>query len=583
MNMASHPSPASASSSTLIVTPLPLNHKHKHDSIHTRRSKPKGPLNLDLTLSPGAGYGYGGTPLPDRMSGKGFIEPSRSNLPRRRRGGTGTPATATATAGVKSAGMGETPPATPIPVSSPNTHTVTHDDPPPQTEQLQSSMTASAGSATPDPYSNTTEPSTPPRPEPISTLNYPLQVAFTPRTPFHPSTPTKGHLQPTKGNLPRRAAHRSLSRRRDASAPKVGDMLGARTEEEMRVVKREREERRCVQDLGRGVGVAFLDEEDEGGDEGEERVALVLQVFCATEECAEEMIVTIPCEAVLQDGISALSDVQIREACAFIYDRVADAQDPAVRVLVCSPLTRPEEAMSVASAYLAAFLPSSASTSCISSSLGSAPSPSSQPVPEFAPATPAPVENQEDQQEDKDDNLWTASEPWSEEQYSAVHRLIMKWHDEPLTPSPLPFSSSSADSSSAATTSTLPVNTNGPSPITAPITTPAPAPATSPEQTKRGRKHARSHLPLPITNTATQNRNADSLSSDPEHGEIRKRSEDKEDKEEDKEEELTGRFATIAVGLREEWRGVLREDGIGRLDGVWAPSSPSLGEEVGVE
>jgi len=65
-------SPGSSSSSTLIVPPFPL------DSGITKK-------DLDSELNRGSYPGWVRPDVDKRMSGKGFIEPHRNNLPRRKR------------------------------------------------------------------------------------------------------------------------------------------------------------------------------------------------------------------------------------------------------------------------------------------------------------------------------------------------------------------------------------------------------------------------------------------------------------------------------------------------------------------
>ena len=66
-----------SSSSTLIVSPLPLDH-------HINSIPSKKPV-LKLLTTPYSSWSFPGLEVDKRMSGKGFIEPHRNNLPRRTR------------------------------------------------------------------------------------------------------------------------------------------------------------------------------------------------------------------------------------------------------------------------------------------------------------------------------------------------------------------------------------------------------------------------------------------------------------------------------------------------------------------
>lgn len=309
-------SPSPSSSSTLIVSPLPLT----VDAVPRSTKKP------DLLKADIDSYsGWFCSPEVDkkRMSGKGFIEPHRSNLPRRKRRVVTAPVDRTATA---VHGIEKTLSDTLVPTLEAGPPFSTNDGTPGSaTTPIRTQPYASSSSSS-SVQTNITEPPSSPLASP--TLSIPPQLSpplsrssttfvtyptfQTPkRALFHghhldddvsvlgvttqsppPVTPTKGHLEPTSATLPRR--HRSVvlsiarereQRRRSIAEQQttlaaqrnqklndawkeVGTQKIKQTRADAEITNSESQSMRqtqsmCSQELAKGLRLGFLTEGDD--------------------------------------------------------------------------------------------------------------------------------------------------------------------------------------------------------------------------------------------------------------------------------------------------------------------------------
>ena len=178
-----------------------------------------------------------------------------------------------------------------------------------------------------------------------------------------PITPSKGHLQPTSATLPRR--HR---------------LSVAREQERRRRSIEQQRQSICAQELSKGITLGFLAEEDEHN-----KNIVRIKVYDdsttpltsppSSPSPASTSPSTLCSESHLQltlnidsssytDGTTSLTDSQIQQACTFIDEHIsiplADTSSinstlrPGhVSVLILTPCIRPEEVMSIGISYLA--------------------------------------------------------------------------------------------------------------------------------------------------------------------------------------------------------------------------------------
>ena len=177
-----------------------------------------------------------------------------------------------------------------------------------------------------------------------------------------PITPSKGHLQPTSDTLPRR--HR---------------LSVAREERRRRSIAEQQRQSICAQELTKGITLGFLAEENEH----DEKVVRIIKVyddsiisFASSSSPATISPSTLSSESYLQltlptnsssyiDGTTSLTDSQIQQACTFIDEHISiplvdtssinssTLRPGHVSVLILTPCIRPEEAMSIGISYLA--------------------------------------------------------------------------------------------------------------------------------------------------------------------------------------------------------------------------------------
>lgn len=299
------------------------------------------------------------------MSGKGFIEPHRNNLPRRKKKVVATAEDAAAIAleidktvsqillPTSEAGPTSTDHAafgfTAMSICPPAFHTQIHasssvdtniTEPP---SSLCASRPPSAALHKSPALSNS------------STIflshkrslfhGYHLDDAV-PRSP-PPITPSKGHLQPTSATLPRR--HR---------------LSVAREQERRRSIAEQQRHSICAQELSKGITLGFLAE----GDKHDENI---VRIKVYDDSTTPPSTVTLSSEPHLQltlptdsssytDGTTSLSDSQIQQACTFIDEHISippagidsTLRPGHVSVLILTPWFRPEEAMSIGISYL---------------------------------------------------------------------------------------------------------------------------------------------------------------------------------------------------------------------------------------
>ena len=215
-----HPSPASASSSTLVITPLPSTADSKDSltlpQVVPRSTKALRPSTLSISLPLSTS-----SPPPQRMSGKGFVEPHRSHLPRRANTtkSRGSVRAETPRKSVEPPSNSARPEndEDPFAISPPHASTGRHSVNPTSANannghmptQLLSLRIAEPSVRTTTPTSSSL-PQTPPLP-PRTPLQTPSGIPGTPA-----QTP-KGHLEPQSANLPRRHQRSVKAPERDGS------------------------------------------------------------------------------------------------------------------------------------------------------------------------------------------------------------------------------------------------------------------------------------------------------------------------------------------------------------------------------
>jgi hypothetical protein len=319
-----------------------------------------------------------------RMSGKGFIEPHRNNLPRRKRKVVTTadhsasialeidktvsqilPPTSEAgppfsiQQSILQEGTSPT-------ISSPASQTKIHASSSVDTNITEppSSLRASPTPSSPLPKSPTSSNSStfflshPTFQTPKRSVfhGHHLDDAI-PRSPL-PITLSKGHLQPTSATLPRR--HR---------------LSVAREEQRRRSLAEQQRKSICAQELSKGIILGFL-----AGDESDENVVRIKVYNDSTTPLVSppsspsrtsttssslssepQLQLILPTDSSSYiDGTTSLTDSQIQQACTFIDEHIsiplADTISPRpghVSVLILTPCIRPEEAMSIGISYLA--------------------------------------------------------------------------------------------------------------------------------------------------------------------------------------------------------------------------------------
>ena len=253
------------------------------------------------------------------------------------------------------------------------------------------------------------------------------------------SPPPKGHLQPTAATLPRR--HRSLvlreqERRRrlpiaEQQTPKPDDTLEkadshfkdsqTRTETDIDsepvlvAVNSESQSMRrrhsmCAQELSEGIILGFLPE----GDENVVRINVYDDSTTSSPSSPSSTpIPTSSSEIHLElpmptnplsytDGTTSLSDSQIQQACAFIDEHISVVRR--ISVLILTPRTRPEEAMSISISYLAGV--------------------------EKIDMNKGAAEGDKGNMTSSDQSLTSDNHDSDDHTYSTVHRLLMAFHDD---------------------------------------------------------------------------------------------------------------------------------------------------------
>ena len=354
--------PSSSSSSTLIAPPFLLDHC----------------LGVDK-----------------RMSGKGFIEPHRNNLPRRKRKVVTTAVLGAAIAieidktilppsseaGPRSSvqesnlQQGTSPtdtdhasfgftatsmctPAIQTPIHHPSSSVDTNITEPPSSLRVSPTLSTTLHKS-PTPSDSSTiflsQPTfqTPKRP---LFYSYHLDNAL-PRFP-PPISPSKGHLQPTCATLPRR--HR---------------LSVAREEQRRRSLAEQQRQSICPQQLSKGIILGFLAE----GDERDQNIVRIkvyddsttplfsppspsrTSTTLSTLSSEPYLELTLPTDSLSYiDGTTSLTDSQIQQACTFIDEHISipssinsTLRPGHVSVLILTPCIRPEEAMSIGISYLA--------------------------------------------------------------------------------------------------------------------------------------------------------------------------------------------------------------------------------------
>ena len=347
--------PSSSSSSTFIDPPFQLDH------------------HLDVDK---------------RMTGKGFIEPHRDNLPRRKRKVVTTLEHGAIQVGALHTDKKILPPKSEAgPRSSIQESNLQEGTSPTSTDHATFGFTASVDTNITEPPSSIRASPTlstplhnkPPTSSNSSTnffLSHPT-IQTPKRSFFHgyhhlddallrsslPITPSKGHLQPTSATLPRR--HRlSVTReelRRKCLLEQQGKSL-------------------CEQELSKGIILGFL----AAGDEREENIVRIIKVFndsippsrtstaLSTLSSEPYLQLTLPSDSTSYiDGTTSLTDSQIQQACTFIDEHISPPPADTssinsnsgstlrrrsgndVSVLILGPCIRPEEAMSIGISYLA--------------------------------------------------------------------------------------------------------------------------------------------------------------------------------------------------------------------------------------
>ena len=172
-----------------------------------------------------------------------------------------------------------------------------------------------------------------------------------------PITPSKGHLQPTSATLPRRH-HLSV----------------AREEQRRRSLVEQQRQSICAQELTKGITLGFLagNQHDanivriEVYDDSTSPLAspsspssLASSTSLSTISSEPHLQLTLPTDySSYTDGTTSLTDSQIQQACTFIDEHISIPADTSSRpgnksVLILTPCIRPEEAMSIGISYLA--------------------------------------------------------------------------------------------------------------------------------------------------------------------------------------------------------------------------------------
>ncbi|KIM36897.1 hypothetical protein M413DRAFT_448826 [Hebeloma cylindrosporum] len=388
-----HPSPASASSSTLITTPLPSNSDSKDSlalpQVVPRSTKALRPSSLSISLPLSTS-----SPPPQRMSGKGFVEPHRSHLPRRanttKSRGSATPRKSFEPPSIPARPANDED--DPFAVSQSHSNGRRHSVNPTSANANNGHMpTHLLSLRIPDPPAPSSLPQTPSLPS-RTPQQTPPRISG---TPVH--TP-KGHLEPQSANLPRRHQRsvraperdgspvskvrhaRSMSRSRLGVSAGKGDaddgVRRARSRSAGKAVGDVKEHTTtCLQEMGKGTGVfvGFLPDE-----ESQERLHVVVQ---STEDRLvlplpplpppinssgpSELWVPATCTVehrIYLDGVTALTHAQLQDGCAFIErakQTPQDGSESSSKVRILSPRLRPEDAMSLAICYLAYSSPCS--------------------------------------------------------------------------------------------------------------------------------------------------------------------------------------------------------------------------------
>lgn len=275
------------------------------------------------------------------MSGKGFVEPHRNNLPRRKR----RVVTAPEDIALRDATT----------QSSTSSSVDTNITEPPSSHVLSAPLHKVPSLSDSPPIFPSSPTFQTPQPAPFRGRHlddaFPLQI-----------TPTKGHLQPTPSTLPRR--FRSLQRRRvDADADLVSNS-------DSRSVRRRQSI--CAQELSEGIILGFLTEEDEHA-----KNIVRIKVYddsppspssvpgSSSSSSLPHLQLSLPTDPLSYiDGTTCLTDSQLQQACTFIDEHVSiPLADPSssttlvptrrISVLILAPRVRPEEAMSIGICYLA--------------------------------------------------------------------------------------------------------------------------------------------------------------------------------------------------------------------------------------
>ena len=334
--------------------------------------------------------------LDKQMSGKGFIEPHRNNLPRRKR-----KVVTVAEHGAIALEIDKTVSQILLPASEAGPRSSIRDSilqegpSPTSTDNATLGFTAICSPATqtqiyasssgdtnitepPSSLGVSTTPSTPLHKSPTSSNSsaiFPIQPTLqTPKSSFFhgyhhlhdtllrsppPITPSKGHLQPTSATLPRR--HR---------------LSVAREERRRKSLVEQQRKSICAQELSKGIILGFLAD----GDERDENIVRIKvcndpttplfsplspSTTLSTLSSELHLQLTLPTDSSSYiDGTTSLTDSQIQQACTFIDEHISipladptsinSTQRPGhVSVLILTPCFRPEEAMSIGISYLA--------------------------------------------------------------------------------------------------------------------------------------------------------------------------------------------------------------------------------------
>lgn len=359
------------------------------------------------------------------MSGKGFIEPHRNNLPRRKRRVVTAPVDGAAAMAPQTLSHTTLPTTEAGPTTLATSEHMTGTPMP--LPPIQTNSYASSSSSV---DTNMTEPPSSPRASPTpsapplytspslsksssssssSTSTF-LIFQTPPRACFHgrhlgdasllvsgpspppPITPTKGHLQPTSATLPRR--HRSLVLSVARKEVDGGMIRQTRVGANSRLVRNSesqsmrRRPSMCSQELAKGLTLGFLTDGDDHNknvvrikvyDDSTTPLSLISSLSSsgspsptpASSSCGVDLHsqLTLPTPHPFShiDGTTSLTDSQIQQACTFIDEHISTIPEPSntttatttttrsgrASVLILTPRTRPEEAMSIGVSYLA--------------------------------------------------------------------------------------------------------------------------------------------------------------------------------------------------------------------------------------